>query len=178
MSSSRVRAATAAIALALPAYVYTSAFAQGASPAPAPNAPTSARASQSATEDKPTAPALSRWFELQNTTLNVRYRFIDTSAGIVTTNSLQHRETIRGRVKFDKSARYAWNFGVFTQPFLLIGRSHLAGSNYLMGIYAYLEAYGNSDFGRGAAISLLMLLIVAALSVFYVRQMVRIGEVR
>jgi N,N'-diacetylchitobiose transport system permease protein len=71
-----------------------------------------------------------------------------------------------------------WNFGVFTQPFLLIGRSHLDSTNYLMGIYAYIEAYGNSDFGRGAAISLLMLLIVAGLSVFYVRQMVRIGEVR
>jgi N,N'-diacetylchitobiose transport system permease protein len=71
-----------------------------------------------------------------------------------------------------------WNFGVFTQPFLLIGRSHLDSSNYLMGIYAYIEAYANSDFGRGAAISLLMLLIVAALSVFYVRQMVKIGEVR
>jgi N,N'-diacetylchitobiose transport system permease protein len=71
-----------------------------------------------------------------------------------------------------------WNFGVFTQPFLLIGRSRLDSSNYLMGIYAYIEAYANSDFGRGAAISLLMLLIVAALSVFYVRQMIKIGEVR
>jgi hypothetical protein len=34
------------------------------------------------------------------------------------------------------------------------------------------------DFGRGAAISLLMLLMVAAMSVFYVRKMVRIGEVQ
>jgi N,N'-diacetylchitobiose transport system permease protein len=71
-----------------------------------------------------------------------------------------------------------WNFGVFTQPFLLIGRSHLDSTNYLMGIYLYIEAYANSDFGRGAAISLLMLLIVAVLSVFYVRQMIKIGEVK
>ena len=62
----------------------------------------------------PPAPRLARWFELQNTTLNLRYRFIDTSAGVVTTKQLQHRETIRGRVKFDTSARYTWNFGVFT----------------------------------------------------------------
>ncbi len=48
-------------------------------------------------------------------------------------------------------------------------------SNYLMGVYVYLEGYAHSDFGRGAAISVLMLLIVAALSVFYVRRMVRIG---
>jgi ABC-type sugar transport system permease subunit len=33
-----------------------------------------------------------------------------------------------------------------------------------------------TDFGRGAAISLLMLLMVAAMSVFYVRKMVRMGD--
>ena len=53
---------------------------------------------------------IARWFELQNTTLNLRYRYIDTSAGRTTTNQLQHRETIRGRVKFDKSGKYTWNF--------------------------------------------------------------------
>jgi hypothetical protein len=51
------------------------------------------------------APSLNRWFELQNTTLNLRYRFIDNSAGTITTNQLQHRETIRGRVKFHKAER-------------------------------------------------------------------------
>jgi N,N'-diacetylchitobiose transport system permease protein len=69
-----------------------------------------------------------------------------------------------------------WDFGVFTQPFLLIGVSHLDTSNYLMGVYLYIEGYKHSDFGRGAAISLLMLLMVAAMSVVYVRQMLRIGE--
>jgi N,N'-diacetylchitobiose transport system permease protein len=71
-----------------------------------------------------------------------------------------------------------WDFAVFTQPFLLIGRSHIEASNFLMGIYLYIEAYANSDFGRGAAISLLMLITVAAMSVFYIRQMLKIGEVR
>ncbi|HXG75656.1 MAG TPA: sugar ABC transporter permease [Gaiellaceae bacterium] len=66
-----------------------------------------------------------------------------------------------------------WDFGVFTQPYLLIGASHLDASNYLMGVYVYIEGYAKSDFGRGAAISLLMLLLVAALSVPYVRRMVR-----
>jgi ABC-type sugar transport system permease subunit len=37
----------------------------------------------------------------------------------------------------------------------------------------FIEGYSHSDFGRGAAISLLMLLIVAAMSVVYVRRMVR-----
>jgi N,N'-diacetylchitobiose transport system permease protein len=71
-----------------------------------------------------------------------------------------------------------WDFGVFTQPYLLIGASHLDATNYLMGVYVYIEGYGHSDFGRGAAISVLMLLMVVALSVVYVRRMVRMEDVR
>ncbi len=71
-----------------------------------------------------------------------------------------------------------WDFGVFTQPFLLIRPEHLNANNYLMGIYLFEEGYAKTDFGRGAAISLLMLLIVAVLSIFYVRRMVRMEEVR
>jgi N,N'-diacetylchitobiose transport system permease protein len=71
-----------------------------------------------------------------------------------------------------------WDFGVFTQPFLLIGQSNINTDNYLMGIYLFEEAYLKSDFGRGAAISILMLVMVAALSVVYVRKMVRMEEVR
>jgi N,N'-diacetylchitobiose transport system permease protein len=71
-----------------------------------------------------------------------------------------------------------WDFGVFTQPFLLIGQSNITTDNYLMGIYLFEEGYFKSDFGRGAAISLLMLVMVAALSVVYVRKMVRLEEVR
>jgi len=70
-----------------------------------------------------------------------------------------------------------WDFGVFTQPFLLIGQPHLHPGNYLMGVYLYEEGYLKTDFGRGAAISILMLLIVAAMSVYYVRRMVKIGDV-
>jgi N,N'-diacetylchitobiose transport system permease protein len=68
-----------------------------------------------------------------------------------------------------------WDFGVFTQPYLLIGQSKITSGNFLMSIYLFEEGYFKSDYGRGAAISLLMLVIVAALSVFYVRRMVRIG---
>ena len=71
-----------------------------------------------------------------------------------------------------------WDFGIFTQPYLLIGASHLDATNYLMGVYVYIEGYGHSDFGRGAAISVLMLLMVVALSVVYVRRMVRMEDVR
>jgi N,N'-diacetylchitobiose transport system permease protein len=69
-----------------------------------------------------------------------------------------------------------WDFGVFAQPYLLIGASHADASNYLMGVYIFIEGYAHSDYGRGAAISILMLLIVAGLSVPYVRRMVRMEE--
>ena len=54
-----------------------------------------------------------------------------------------------------------WDFGVFAQPYLLIGSSHIDRTNYLMGVYVFIEGYAKHDFGRGAAISLLMLLMVA-----------------
>jgi N,N'-diacetylchitobiose transport system permease protein len=69
-----------------------------------------------------------------------------------------------------------WDFGVFAQPYLLIGASHLDKTNYLMGIYVFQRGYQEHDFGRGAAISLLMLLMVAILSVPYVRQMLKSGD--
>jgi N,N'-diacetylchitobiose transport system permease protein len=69
-----------------------------------------------------------------------------------------------------------WDFGAFTQPYLLITPGQQTQSNYLMSTYLYVEGYGKTDFGRGAAISLLMLAIVAVLSVVYVRQMLRVGE--
>ncbi len=69
-----------------------------------------------------------------------------------------------------------WDFGAFTQPYLLIGAGQQTSSNYLMSTYLYVEGYGKTDFGRGAAISILMLVIVAALSVVYVRRMLRVGE--
>jgi N,N'-diacetylchitobiose transport system permease protein len=69
-----------------------------------------------------------------------------------------------------------WDFGVFTQPFLLIGPGHIQPSNFLMGIYLYEEGYVKTDFGRGAAISILMLVIVALLSIVYVRRMVRMED--
>ena len=69
-----------------------------------------------------------------------------------------------------------WDFGVFTQPYLLIGQAHISPSNYLMCVYLFEEGYVKTDYGRGAAISILMLAIVAALSFVYVRKMV--GSVR
>jgi N,N'-diacetylchitobiose transport system permease protein len=71
-----------------------------------------------------------------------------------------------------------WDFAVFTQPYLIIGSAQLDPSNYLMGVYVFLEGYKQSDFGRGAAISLLMVVIVAVLSILPVRRMARSEDAR
>ena len=56
-----------------------------------------------------------------------------------------------------------------------IGQAKIHPGNELMSIYLFEEGYFKSDYGRGAAISLLMLAIVGVLSIVYVRRMVRIG---
>jgi len=69
---------------------------QAVSPQPAPAAP------------------LARWIDVQNATVNTRYRFVDTSAGTITTNQLQHRESLRTRFKFDAPGKYALNVGAIS----------------------------------------------------------------
>jgi hypothetical protein len=75
---------------------------------------TSPRTAQTASPEAPLRGTLTRWLEVQNATLNIRYRFVNNSAGVTTTNQIQHRETLRVRLKFDARARYAINFGLFT----------------------------------------------------------------
>ena len=70
-----------------------------------------------------------------------------------------------------------WDFGAFVQPYLLIGASHIHPSNYLMSVYLFTEGFQKADYGKGSAISIVMLAIVVVLSFFYVRKMVRVGEV-
>ena len=70
-----------------------------------------------------------------------------------------------------------WDFQVFTQPFLL--RQQRPDPDYwLMSIYAYEKSFGISQYGLGSAIALVMLAIMLCVTFFYIRQMIRIGEVR
>jgi N,N'-diacetylchitobiose transport system permease protein len=70
-----------------------------------------------------------------------------------------------------------WDFQVFTQPFLLRNQRPDPGY-WLMSIYAYEKSFGISEYGLGSAIAVIMLLIMVGVTFFYVRQMIRIGEVR
>jgi N,N'-diacetylchitobiose transport system permease protein len=70
-----------------------------------------------------------------------------------------------------------WDFAVFTQPFLLL-QSRPNTDYYLMSIYLYEKSIGIHEYGLGSAIALVMVFIMLCLSFFYVRQMVRLGDVR
>ena len=47
-----------------------------------------------------------------------------------------------------------------------------------MSIYAFVESFKLSAYGYGAAIALVMVVIMFAVTFVYIRQMTRIGEVR
>jgi hypothetical protein len=55
---------------------------------------------------KPAAAPSHRWYEAQTIQLDSRYRLIETSAGVRSSNHLQHRQTFKGAFKFDPQGRY------------------------------------------------------------------------
>jgi hypothetical protein len=84
-------------------------------------------------------PPLRRWFEFQQFVLSTRYRFIRSSADVVTSDQMQYREQIRARVNLDTKKRYTVNTGLysgssFTSSWdnLGPGRGDFDGSNHYM----------------------------------------------
>jgi N,N'-diacetylchitobiose transport system permease protein len=47
---------------------------------------------------------------------------------------------------------------------------------YVMGVYSFVESFRISEYGYGAAIALVMVMIMFVVTLFYIREMVRIGE--
>jgi N,N'-diacetylchitobiose transport system permease protein len=70
-----------------------------------------------------------------------------------------------------------WDFRVFDQIWIM--RDQRPTEDYFtMSIYSFTQAFNVSEYGLGAAISVVMVLTMFVVTVFYIRQMVRIGEVR
>jgi N,N'-diacetylchitobiose transport system permease protein len=68
-----------------------------------------------------------------------------------------------------------WDFNVFNQIFAL-RNTQPEKSYWTIGIYAYEKAFAQSDYNTGATISLLTVVLLLGVMVFYVRQMLRIGD--
>jgi len=70
-----------------------------------------------------------------------------------------------------------WDFQVFNQVWIMRGNNP-SSDYYLMSVYAFVESFRLSEYGFGAAIALVMVVIMFCVTFVYIRQMWRIGEVR
>ena len=66
-----------------------------------------------------------------------------------------------------------WDLRVFTQIYALQSIGGLAEQTNTLGVYIYRVSLGSGDFGTGGAISIVLVLILAGASIFYVRQSVK-----
>lgn len=69
-----------------------------------------------------------------------------------------------------------WNFGLFTQVWVLRD-SKPEEAFQTLATYSYSEAFGQSKYSPGSAISVITILLLLGVMVLYIRQMFKIGEV-
>lgn len=66
-----------------------------------------------------------------------------------------------------------WDYGVFQQIWMFRNVGSGRADYYTVGIWAYVESFSKNNFGYGAAISLISVLLLAALSGYAVRHVLR-----
>src|SRR5438067_4075147 len=69
-----------------------------------------------------------------------------------------------------------WDFGVFNQIYVLLNQRP-SSDYYTIAIYSYRESFGVTQYGIGAAIAVLLVLILIVVTLFYVRETVRQAEI-
>jgi len=68
-----------------------------------------------------------------------------------------------------------WDFQVFIQVWVMLGAR--PGNDYfLMAVYSYAESFRITQYGTGAAIAVVLVGLLMVLSIFYVRQMIKITD--
>jgi N,N'-diacetylchitobiose transport system permease protein len=68
-----------------------------------------------------------------------------------------------------------WDMGLFTQVYVMRGAKP-EQDFYTLSIYAYVEAFGKSNYSLGSAISIITVALMIGVLAFYARQMFRLGE--
>jgi N,N'-diacetylchitobiose transport system permease protein len=69
-----------------------------------------------------------------------------------------------------------WDFGVFNQPYVLLNERPSA-DYYTIAIFSYRESFGVTQYGLGAAIAVILVIILAIVTLFYVWETVRAAEI-
>jgi N,N'-diacetylchitobiose transport system permease protein len=68
-----------------------------------------------------------------------------------------------------------WKFNIFNELFIFT-RGGPNGGTTTLGIWTFVTAFAANDYGRGSAIAVITIMMLAVLSAFYIRQMMRSGE--
>jgi N,N'-diacetylchitobiose transport system permease protein len=69
-----------------------------------------------------------------------------------------------------------WDFGVFNQIYVLLNQRP-SSDYYTIAIYSYRESFGVTKYGMGATIAVVMVLILVAVTFFYVKQTLQVADV-
>ena len=69
-----------------------------------------------------------------------------------------------------------WNFQVFSQIWIIRG-ARPEEQYFLMSVYSFVESFNRSAYGLGAAIAVVTVLTMLGATFFYIRQMVKLGEI-
>ncbi|WP_413757458.1 carbohydrate ABC transporter permease [Streptomyces sp. MMBL 11-3] len=69
-----------------------------------------------------------------------------------------------------------WDFKVFTQIYVMTNGGGIAGQNLVLNVYAYQKAFASSQYSLGSAIGVVMLLILLAVTLVYLRLLRKQGE--
>jgi N,N'-diacetylchitobiose transport system permease protein len=62
-----------------------------------------------------------------------------------------------------------WDFKVFTQIYVMTNGGGVAGQNLVLNVYAYQKAFAAEEYGRGAAIGVVMTVLLLLVTGLYVR---------
>lgn len=68
-----------------------------------------------------------------------------------------------------------WDFQVFSHIWIFL-ESRPGPEYFTMAVYAFQKSFGMSEYGMGAAISLIMIMVLVGVTGYYLRQMMRIGD--
>jgi hypothetical protein len=119
------------------------ASAQGAAQPPPPRPAPSARAPS----------LLGRWLDLQQASLSIRYREVETSDDVVTSNHIQHQQALRFRVKLDSAARYTINVGALTgEGFWIAWNNSGIGTGERTGYFALKHLFFAGELLKGVEV--------------------------
>ncbi|MEV6103331.1 sugar ABC transporter permease [Streptomyces sp. NPDC051940] len=69
-----------------------------------------------------------------------------------------------------------WDFKVFTQIYLMPGGNGSQEEVYNLGVWSYVKAFAGKDYDMGAAIAVLLTLILVVITITYIRALFKEGD--